>query len=80
MAKGDRVKAGDIMVQFKADEIQQTIDEYTAEKEEKQLLIEHYQKLMQIDGSEDYSDDIESLKEDLTIADTYIKEGLLSDC
>ena len=48
--------------------------EYTAEKEEKQLLIEHYQKLMQIDGSEDYSDDIESLKEDLTIADTYIKE------
>ena len=60
--------------QFKADEIQKTIDEYTQEKEEKQLLIEHYQKLMQIDGSEDYSDDIESLKEDLTIADTYIKE------
>lgn len=74
VAKGDRVKAGDIMVQFKADEIQKTIDEYTQEKEEKQLLIEHYQKLMQIDGSEDYSDDIESLKEDLTIADTYIKE------
>ena len=39
-----------------------------------QMLIEHYQKLMQIDGSEDYSDDIASLKEDIQIADTYIKE------
>ena len=39
VAKGDRVKAGDIMVQFKADEIQKTIDEYTQEKEEKQLLM-----------------------------------------
>ena len=58
VSKGDRVKAGDIMVQFKADDIQATIKEYTEQKAENELLIEHYQKLMQIDGSEDYSDDI----------------------
>ena len=74
VSKGDRVKAGDIMVQFKADDIQATIKEYTEQKAENELLIEHYQKLMQIDGSEDYSDDIASLKEDIQIADTYIKE------
>lgn len=74
VSKGDRVKAGDIMVQFKADDIQDTIKEYTEQKAENELLIEHYQKLMQIDGSEDYSDDIASLKEDIQIADTYIKE------
>lgn len=74
VSEGDRVKAGDIMVQFKADEIQKTIDEYTQEKAETELLIEHYQKLMNIDSSEDYSEDIASLKEDLSIADTYIKE------
>lgn len=62
------------MVQFKADDIQDTIKEYTEQKAENELLIEHYQKLMQIDGSEDYSDDIASLKEDIQIADTYIKE------
>ena len=62
------------MVQFKADDIQATIKEYTEQKAENELLIEHYQKLMQIDGSEDYSDDIASLKEDIQIADTYIKE------
>lgn len=74
VSKGDRVKAGDIMVQFKADDIQDTIKQYTEQKAENELLIEHYQKLMQIDGSEDYSDDIASLKEDIQIADTYIKE------
>lgn len=74
VSKGDRVKAGDIMVQFKADDIQDTIKEYTEQKAENELLIEHYKKLMQIDGSEDYSDDIASLKEDIQIADTYIKE------
>jgi multidrug efflux pump subunit AcrA (membrane-fusion protein) len=74
VSKGDRVKAGDIMVQFKADDIQATIKEYTEQKAENELLIEHYQKLMQIDGSEDYSDDIASLKEDIQIADTYIEE------
>jgi multidrug efflux pump subunit AcrA (membrane-fusion protein) len=73
VAEGDRVEADQVMVEFKADEIQKTIDEYTEEKEENEMLIEHYQKLQQIDG-EDYSSDIESLKEDISIADTYIEE------
>jgi multidrug efflux pump subunit AcrA (membrane-fusion protein) len=73
VAEGDRVEVDDVMVEFKADDIQKTIDEYTEEKEENEMLIEHYQKLQQISG-EDYSSDIEGLREDIDIANTYIEE------
>lgn len=73
VAEGDKVSAGDVMIQFKADEIQETIDEYTEEMEEAELLIEHYQKLSQIEGT-DYSDDIADLREDIEIAQIYIEE------
>lgn len=73
VAKGDRVEEGTVMVEFKADEIEKTITDYEKQKEEDEAAIEHYRKLAAIDG-EDYSDDIESLKEDMEIADTYIKE------
>ena len=73
VAEGDKVSAGDIMVQFKADEIQETIDEYTEQMEETQLLIEHYEKLAKIDG-EDYSSDIADLQNDIKIAKLYIEE------
>jgi multidrug efflux pump subunit AcrA (membrane-fusion protein) len=71
---GDRVEAGEVMVSFKADDIQETIDTYTQQKEEDELLIDHYTKLMAIDSSQDYSDDIASLKEDMELADLYINE------
>ncbi len=74
VSKGDKVKAGDIMVSFEADEIQETIDSYTEQKAESELLIEHYQKLMEIDPSVDYSADIASLRDDIEIADLYIEE------
>lgn len=73
VSEGDKVNAGDIMVQFKADEIQETIDEYTEQLEEAELLIEHYEKLAKIDGG-DYSDEITELQNDIKVAKIYIEE------
>lgn len=72
--KGDRVEEGDIMVAFKADEIEETIAEYEERKAEDEMLIEHYTKLMKISGQKDYAADIKKLKKDLNIADLYIQE------
>lgn len=71
---GDKVKKGDVMISFKADEINKTIDEYTKKKEENQLLIDHYLRLMAIDSSNDYSEDIKSLREDIELSGLYIEE------
>lgn len=72
--KGDKVAKGDVMIQFKATEIQKTIDQYTEQKEKDRLLIDHYTRLAAIDKSQDYSADIASAQEDMDVADTYIKE------
>lgn len=72
--KGDKVKAGDIMVAFKAEDIQETIDSYTEQKAESEMLIDHYKRLMEIDPSLDYSADIAGLREDIEIANLYIEE------
>lgn len=72
--EGDRVKKDDVLIQFKATEIDKMIKEYTEQKELDSLLIDHYTKLAQIDPNSDYSVDIESAKEDMELADTYIKE------
>lgn len=72
--EGDKVAKGDVMIQFKATEIQKTIDQYTEQKEKDRLLIDHYTRLAEIDKSQDYSADIASAKEDMDVADTYIKE------
>ena len=65
--EGDKVAKGDVM-------IQKTIDQYTEQKEKDRLLIDHYTRLAAIDKSQDYSADIASAKEDMDVADTYIKE------
>ena len=72
--EGDKVAKGDVMIQFEAKDIQKTIDQYTDQKERDQLLIDHYNRLASIDSSQDYSSDISAAKEDMDLADTYIKE------
>lgn len=72
--KGARVQAGEVMVSFKADEIKETIAEYEKRREEDQMLITHYTKLMELDKQEDYSADIKKLKNDLNVANLYIQE------
>ena len=72
---GDRVEKGDLLVSFRSDSVQQAIADYEDEIKQKQLLVEHYQKLMSIDGYADYRSDISLLQEDITVAQLYIEEA-----
>lgn len=78
---GDRVKAGDILVSFESEQIRNTIADYEDEKGQKELLIAHYEKLMQADKELDYEADIKMLREDIQVAELYIEEAerLLAD-
>lgn len=79
---GDRVKKGDILVSFASEEIRQKIADYEAEKSQNELLIQHYENLMQVDKALDYELDIQMLREDIQIAQMYIEEAgkLLAEC
>lgn len=72
---GDRVKAGDILVSFESEQIRNTIADYEDEKGQKELLIAHYEKLMQADKELDYEADIKMLREDIQVAELYIEEA-----
>lgn len=72
--KGGKVEAGDVMVSFKADDIEEDIAVYEERRAEDEMLIEHYTKLMKINKEEDYSADLKKIKNDLSVANLYIKE------
>lgn len=72
--KGQCVKAGDIMVKFKNDDIEKHIKEYEERKEEDGILIEHFKKLQKLEGKKKYKREIKELEADREIADSYIKE------
>ena len=72
--EGDNVKAGEVMVVFKNDDIKDHIKEYKNRKEEDAILIAHYKKLQRIEGSKKYEDEIQKLIADQKVADLYIKE------
>lgn len=72
---GDRVKKGDILVSFKSEEIRQKIAAYEDDQNQKQLLLEHYEKLMQLDEELEYESDINMLREDIHVAQLYIEEA-----
>lgn len=71
---GDYVEAGELLVSFVSEGIEDSIAEYEGQKKESELLIEHYEKLMNIDSAEDYSADIEMIREDIQVAQLYIEE------
>lgn len=72
---GDRVQKGDLLVSFEAESIDLMIAGYEEQKEQNELLVEHYENLMRIDASADYTDDITNLKEDIQVARLYIEEA-----
>lgn len=71
---GDHVSAGDVMIQFVAEDVEKMIDQYTEQKEKDELSIEHYNRLAELDSGADYSSEIQAAKEDMELADTYITE------
>jgi len=46
---GDHVKKGQVMVSFKSETIRKNITKYESELKKTKLLLEHYQKLMEVD-------------------------------
>lgn len=72
---GDHVEKGDILVSFRSESVQEIIDTYEEQREQNQLLIDHYTRLMQIDTGLDYGGDIEALQNDIGIANLYIEEA-----
>jgi multidrug efflux pump subunit AcrA (membrane-fusion protein) len=75
VSAGDKVNAGDVLVSFKSEELQQTIEGYEEQLAQNNLLIDHYTRLMNIDSANDYTQDIEMLKEDISVAQLYIDEA-----
>jgi len=71
---GDSVEAGDVMVTFKSDDVQEKIREYEDKLAQAQLLLEHYEKLSKINPETDYSADIEQLKNDINVNAMYVEE------
>lgn len=72
---GDKVKKGDILVSFQSENIEKEIADYTEQKEQNRLLMEHYQRLMELDKDADYSADITMLQEDIRVAELYVEEA-----
>lgn len=72
--EGTRVEAGDVMVTFVNDGLQEEIAEYEERKTEDQMLIDHYTKLQKIDKKQDYRKDIKKLKADIAVVEAYIEE------
>ena len=81
VSAGDRVKKGDVLVSFKSEEIRGKIADYEDDKSQKELLLQHYENLVQIDEELDYESDINMLREDIGVAQLYIEEAnkLLTD-
>lgn len=72
---GDKVEKGDILVSFQSESIQEIIDSYEEQYSQNQLLVEHYTNLMKIDASQDYSEDISMLNQDMAVAKLYVEEA-----
>lgn len=72
--EGDRVEAGDVMVTFVNEGLQEEIEGYEERKTEDQMLIDHYTRLQKIDENQDFSKDIKRLKSDISVVEAYIAE------
>lgn len=75
VSPGDKVKAGDLLVSFNSDNLESVIEGYEQQCADNRLLIEHLNRLTEIDGEADYSSDIRMLEEDITVAQLYIEEA-----
>lgn len=72
--KGDAVHAGDVMLTFKAGDLEEQKETYENRLEEDALLIEHYEKLSALQNTDEYQQNIADLKEDQQISNLYIQE------
>lgn len=74
VTEGDMVSEGQTLVSFKAGDISEQITSYENQRTEDQLLIDHYTRLMEIDSTQDYTEAIKTLKQDMEVCSLYIQE------
>lgn len=73
--RGDMVSAGDVLVTFKAEDLEENMKNYQSRIEEDKLLLEHYENLANIDVEQDYSAAIDEVKKDLQVQQMYLDEA-----
>ncbi|SNU06698.1 hypothetical protein SAMN06297422_10747 [Lachnospiraceae bacterium] len=71
---GDHVSEGDTLISFKSETLDKKLKESQKTKEKALLDIEHFQNLMAINDSLDFSEDIASLENDIYLANVYIED------
>lgn len=72
--EGDVVHAGDVMLTFKAGDLDKEKEAYQNQMDETALLIEHYENLAKLQNTDEYKDSIEELKQEQQIASMYVQE------
>ena len=74
---GDHVKAGQMLITFKSEEIKKNIEKYSGEVIKKQLLLDHYKRMYNVDyeeRDEKYSVILQELEDDVNLARLYLDE------
>lgn len=73
---GEDVKQGQTLVTFKAEDIRKAIEKYSSEVENKQLLLDHYTRLANVEKKKDYKVEIAELTDDVNLAKLYLEEEM----
>lgn len=74
---GDEVKAGQTLITFKSDDLKKSIEKYSSEVVKKQLLLDHYNRMYNVDlvdKDEKYAVILEELADDVELAKLYLAE------
>lgn len=74
---GDEVKAGQTLISFKSDDLKKSIEKYSNEVVKKQLLLDHYNRMYNVDlvdKDEKYSVILQELADDVELAKLYLAE------
>ncbi|MCR5700854.1 MAG: hypothetical protein K6G76_01770 [Lachnospiraceae bacterium] len=71
---GQKVKKGDVLVSFTSKELDGQIKEKQEEKRLAALELEHIKKLAKINDTENYDEQMESIKQQIKICDLYIQD------
>ena len=71
---GDRVKAGDTLITFKSESLSKQLREYADSKEKAVIKKDHLLRLMDIDSSLDFTDDIKELDIEIQKANNHIND------
>ena len=71
---GDRVKAGDTLITFKSESLSKQLREYADSKEKAVIKKDHLLRMMDIDSSLDFTDDIKELDIEIQKANNHIND------